>query len=434
MGNQPTKPSEKDAEDLQRNFSRSCARAGKLISESDVLLLCTGAGFSADSGLAVYADIAKIQAYSDRTLSYPDICQPHWLETEPQLFFGFWGGCFNDYRQTQPHEGYELIAQWRNLKNKTEAAKRIRQAIAKTRAEAATGSTPIVEEPYTVSGTAGAFFSFTSNVDAHMFDFFPPEEVRECHGNVELWQCSAPCCQQIWRAPAEFLFHVDPETMLAPAFSVPGEAASPALGIDDAAAASFQECDETKACIGRPLGISRLKTLRYMPTATNPERWVMNESEEATNAKGLQENDDDRTCSNSGNHPTCGQCKAPARPAILMFGDSAWIDTEEQSARWEEWSEAVLQLSIPDSDTKPPLKVCILEVGCGGNVITVRANTERIYKQVTSSGGNCTVVRINPELPLADNDEYQTDFVSIMSKGLPALKEIDRFIPRKSKS
>lgn len=432
MGNLPTKPSERDAEDLQKNFRRSCARAGKLISESDVLLLCTGAGFSADSGLAVYADIAKIQAYSDRNLSYHDICQPCWLETEPELFYGFWGGCYNDYRKTQPHEGYELIAEWRNLKNKTEAAKRIRQAIAKTRAEALTGSTPIVEEPYSVSGTAGAFFSFTSNVDAHMFDFFAPEEVRECHGNVELWQCSAPCCRQIWRAPAEFLFHVDPETMLAPVISLPGETASPALGMDNAVAASLQQSDETKACIGRPLGISRLKTLRYMPTATNPERWVMNESQEATDAKRLEEHDH-RLCYNAGNHPICKQCKAPARPAILMFSDTAWIDSSEQSERWEEWSEAVVKLSKPDSDNRLPLRLCILEIGCGGNVITVRANTERIHQQVTSSGGICTVVRINPEFPMADNDEYQKDFVSIMSKGLPALKEIDRFIPRMAK-
>ena len=45
--------------------------------------------------------------------------------------------------------------------------------------------------PYSVDGTAGSFFLFTSNVDAHSFDHFEAHEIRECHGNVELWQCAA---------------------------------------------------------------------------------------------------------------------------------------------------------------------------------------------------------------------------------------------------
>ena len=79
-----------------------------------------GAGFSADSGLAVYADVAKahqfirlhmnlwtwcvggtfveclyleVPAYRDRKLTYQDVCQPHWLFEEPDLFWGFWGQC-----------------------------------------------------------------------------------------------------------------------------------------------------------------------------------------------------------------------------------------------------------------------------------------------------------------------------------------------------
>ena len=43
------------------------------------------------------------------------------------------------------------------------------------------------DEPYYVSDErAGAFYLFTSNVDAHSFDIFESHEIRECHGNVEL--------------------------------------------------------------------------------------------------------------------------------------------------------------------------------------------------------------------------------------------------------
>merc|ERR1712232_84855 len=74
-------------------------------------------------------------------------------------------------------------------------------------------------EPHRVSGEPGTFFKYTSNVDAHAFDFFEACEVRECHGNTEIWQCGAedgPCCKQTWRAPASFVFDVDMPTMRAP--------------------------------------------------------------------------------------------------------------------------------------------------------------------------------------------------------------------------
>ena len=72
------------------------------IRQSDVLLVCTGAGWSADSGLAVYKDVADVPAYHERNLTYRDICVPRFLDEEPELFYGFWGSCFNDYRETSP--------------------------------------------------------------------------------------------------------------------------------------------------------------------------------------------------------------------------------------------------------------------------------------------------------------------------------------------
>jgi len=57
----------------------------------------------------------QVPAYMERGLEYHDICQPHWLESEPDLFWGFWGACFNDYRSTEPHEGYATIARWRDF-------------------------------------------------------------------------------------------------------------------------------------------------------------------------------------------------------------------------------------------------------------------------------------------------------------------------------
>ena len=92
----------------------SCRAAADAIRDADVLMLATGAGFSADSGLAVYRDIAEVPAYQERGLTYNSVCEPSWLEADPSLFYGFWGACFNDYRRTRPHRGYEIIRRWRS--------------------------------------------------------------------------------------------------------------------------------------------------------------------------------------------------------------------------------------------------------------------------------------------------------------------------------
>ena len=89
-------PSSEEAVALKANFESNCRQAAKALFEADVLLLVTGAGFSADSGLAVYADVAHVPAYEERDLDYHDICQPDWIHDEPDLFYGFWGQCYND--------------------------------------------------------------------------------------------------------------------------------------------------------------------------------------------------------------------------------------------------------------------------------------------------------------------------------------------------
>lgn len=82
------KPDEQKAEELKINFEKYCRNAAKALHESDVLLLFTGAGWSADSGLAVYGDVARIPAYQQRGLDYSEICMPDWLYDDPELFYG----------------------------------------------------------------------------------------------------------------------------------------------------------------------------------------------------------------------------------------------------------------------------------------------------------------------------------------------------------
>ena len=188
--------------------------------------------------------------------------------------YGFWGQCVNDYRGVKPHDGYDILARWGRDKNNDENASSVAEEIRKITSmlehrgddidsDSSDGSGHFhfkeddEEEPYYVSPTkrAGAFFVFTSNVDAHSFDVFESHEIRECHGNVELWQCHNFACgtndtalhggsldgsdagggdnvdeeqdqaqkwqRRLWRLPMEYKFMVNRKSMSAPYSKTP---------------------------------------------------------------------------------------------------------------------------------------------------------------------------------------------------------------------
>ncbi|KAF0759874.1 hypothetical protein AaE_003639 [Aphanomyces astaci] len=177
--------------------------AAEKVKGADYLLIMTGAGFSADSGLPVYMDIANVDAYSKMGVEYHDLCDPCWVCTllirdDLPVFYGFWGDCFNMYRDTTPHAGYEILQRW------------------KARVMAKSGVASHDDNSSASTTTPDPFFSFTSNVDAHFLKFFQPNEVYEIHGNTEHWQCAnRSCSKAIWTLPSAFRFDVDTDTMLA---------------------------------------------------------------------------------------------------------------------------------------------------------------------------------------------------------------------------
>ena len=61
---------------LRSNFQEHCRLAARQIHDADILLVITGAGFSADSGLATYLDVADIETYSSKGWKYRDLCRP----------------------------------------------------------------------------------------------------------------------------------------------------------------------------------------------------------------------------------------------------------------------------------------------------------------------------------------------------------------------
>jgi NAD-dependent SIR2 family protein deacetylase len=169
--------------------------AAEKIKNAEALIVHFGAGMSADSGLPIYRDIATHPAYKEYGLDYPTLCDPVWITKDPEIFYGFWGDCFNKYRKTAPHEGYHIIKRWRENMFSTDS--------------------PAAQEKF--DGWRSTFAIMSSNVDGHAQTAgIPDEEVDEVHGTIEYWQCSEVCCQEVWKAPDSFEFEVDLKTMKAP--------------------------------------------------------------------------------------------------------------------------------------------------------------------------------------------------------------------------
>ena len=107
-----------------------------------------------------------------------------------------------------------------------------------------------------------------------------------------------------------------------------------------------------------------------------------------------------------------------------MFSDSNWREDRPQHDRWDAWRNAVLTLAQRRASTNPeaPLRVAVLEVGCGGNVTTVRQASESLVQDVNAEGGRAVLVRVNPELPLADDKDVTRHTLPVLSKGLDAVR------------
>ena len=656
---------------LKANIETHCKLAARKILEADVLLVVTGAGFSADSGLATYDCVANIEAYRSRGWRYRDLCTPlmytdfssldkegskdisdesnhdevekekatdtqidkdvshtddgsinidnkgkynvhecdnnnleeHSLQgsfhnansdsdsevhhfdksvlpnsdniNHPQWFYGFWGQCFNDYRRVGPHDGYDIIARWARHKNHVQkrqqqqqqdevsesiegeeeesiVAKQIRSITDKLEKgdddnnSCCSGEN---DEPYYVSDErAGAFYLFTSNVDAHSFDVFESHEIRECHGNVELWQCHNHACgtndssmqnrddidnqkgweRRLWRLPDDHRFTVCQETMSAP-YSEQHEmkvAAAAAAEPAPKRQKSISELDkmDDDDDTANALGAMMASTVQRHIESGGDEDGVSSDDlphigdvhgkPRLFPLKHMQSpNDQQRTPESyclpiTSNWPKCPRCNEAARPALLMFEDLDWVYNKPQERRWQNWSQSLLKIckhrarggdgdilslssastaengsdmsengwenefdedrvneakspddrtsrvprpTLPlafsgddnslqseqekenenavetsqESTSSRPLKVCIVEIGCGYNVPTCRAITESIVSRLSSLGGDSTLVRINPAHPEADDSSVEDNVISIMEKGLASLKLIN---------
>jgi NAD-dependent SIR2 family protein deacetylase len=166
------------------------SEAAQSIWEADFLLIATGAGFSADSGLPTYSDIARNPTYQQKGIDYSDVCRVSCLKNNPSLFYGFWGMCYNAYKETEPHAGYDILKKWCNLKQE--------------------------KEERHLDGIA-SYYLYTSNVDGHFRrKDFPVERLHEMHGGIDTWlvvEENGKESASSLKIPEPFSFAVNPTTL-----------------------------------------------------------------------------------------------------------------------------------------------------------------------------------------------------------------------------
>lgn len=156
-------------------------RCAELISSATGLLVTAGAGVGVDSGLPDFRGSTGFwnhyPALGKRRMGFTDIANPAAFRANPELAWGFYGHRLNMYRETVPHQGFEVLRE-------------------------IGGNMP------------DGMFVFTSNVDGQFQkEGFDPGEICEVHGSIHFLQCMKNCAGDIWPAN-DFLPEIDNENCL----------------------------------------------------------------------------------------------------------------------------------------------------------------------------------------------------------------------------
>jgi len=160
----------------------SIKKAADLISLADNFLIIVGAGMGVDSGLPDFRGnkgFWKVHPnFKSEKLSFSDLANPHWFFDNPKRAWGFYGHRHQLYSKTFPHEGFNILKTWCDLKQENS-------------------------------------FIYTSNVDGHFQKAgFPQKIIYECHGSINYFQCNLNCSEDIWHNP-DLSLEIDENNLLA---------------------------------------------------------------------------------------------------------------------------------------------------------------------------------------------------------------------------
>mmetsp|Transcript_77832 Transcript_77832/g.150356 ORF Transcript_77832/g.150356 Transcript_77832/m.150356 type:complete len:330 (-) Transcript_77832:235-1224(-) len=183
---------------MAEELANAISEAARVMKNADFLLLASGAGLSADSGLATFATLtAKMGAQLGEGVTYDHAAGSDTMARDPQLFYAFWLSSLQNYCKTEPHAGYNVLREWRLMLEGRAASRRA--------------------EDNVLSEPEHPAFVLTSNVDgwSSFCDVAAPGALAQIHGCIHQWQCGgAPsgkrfptftkdrCCDDLFEPPS----------------------------------------------------------------------------------------------------------------------------------------------------------------------------------------------------------------------------------------
>ena len=163
---------------MNKQTQEKINKAAELIGNADSVLITAGAGMGVDSGLPDFRGNQGFwkayPPYQKLGVNFITMASPQHFDKDPRFAWGFYGHRRNLYRETQPHDGFQILRKM--VENKSH-------------------------------------FIYTSNVDNHFTKAgFDPDVVNECHGSIEHSQCNEGCTLEVFDAEAKN-FDIDMDTM-----------------------------------------------------------------------------------------------------------------------------------------------------------------------------------------------------------------------------
>lgn len=158
--------------------------AAEVLANATRVLISTGAGMSADSGVPTYRDEDGLwrdfEPFTSKGLIPADIAQVDTYRRDPHQAWAFHEYVRRIMARNAPHDGYSVITRW-------------------------------LDEVWPESS-----FLLTSNVDGyHRRAGVEDHRMWERYGNIWELMCVTPCCDEWWSDTRAPLAEIDPDTMRA---------------------------------------------------------------------------------------------------------------------------------------------------------------------------------------------------------------------------
>ena len=300
---------------------------------------------------------------------------------------------------------------------------------------------------------------------------FLPHELVEVHGNVEEWQCSNPrACHSthpaLWPAPPSPFRFVVTEDMKAPRLvdMDPDDSVIP-TGENWSPSQAFKHnrpvC--SRGHLARP-AVFMFEDHHWVPDELQQEReqvWrcalltacrkrvanieqaknelkqrvieVMQESISGCDA--CDELDTEELCDRCGHMYIQIQNQLEnlqlnsdqlelSNNNVIQSEQASPLDLKQPNDQFESDSTPT---PLAKDDTNQPIRVVVLEIGCGTTIPTCRRHAEEMIRNVLTAGGKPTLIRVNPDFPLChvDDKQVRSCLIPIQAGGLQTLQEIN---------